>query len=181
MIRVVTEGPPIAGLFRYRIEWRRKFAGVSPTPLLDACVQLNRIGLMPDTVVGLFKDGDEELIARTTVGQGNMAITYARQILEGTMNGPKNGPVGEHLVKDATGRPIATATDPAPLAAVTTPAPATAAPPATPEAPPPPQRKRPKRPAGKHPAHAKPKKSAQSPHKRKPIASGGRRGGSRGR
>src|SRR6516165_877807 len=85
MIRVVTEGPPIAGLFRYRIEWRRQFVGISPTPLLDACAQLSRIGLMPDTVVGLFRDGEEELVSRTTVGQGSTAITRARQIMEEDM------------------------------------------------------------------------------------------------
>jgi hypothetical protein len=143
MIRVVTEGPPVEGLYKYRIEWRRRFVGLSATPLIDACALLSRTGVMDNAVVGLFREGEEELIDRTTIGQGVKAMPY----------------------REFPGGPL----KPSPSDLK----------PATPTAQPPPPSTPPAPPAGKDQLFVTPKKSVQSHHKRKPIASGGRRGSSR--
>lgn len=77
MIRVVITGPPKNGYFPYRTEGykdgRSQFVGLSTEPLLDACRQLSKIGVMSDSVVGLF-DEDQyktEWRLRTTVGVGS--------------------------------------------------------------------------------------------------------------
>lgn len=69
MIRVRILGAAHNGTFPYRVEgW--PVEGRSREPLLDACRELERMGVATRRQIGLFWPGTEEWALRTTVGHG---------------------------------------------------------------------------------------------------------------
>lgn len=108
MIRVIVEAPPTGtGFMPYRVDWwahgRPQFVGVSPWPLLDACRQLHRAGVMNDTVVGLFVEGEDTWRERTTVGYGAKHMGPYREF--------PGGPIKE-AGQPLSGAPTATPEEP---------------------------------------------------------------------
>lgn len=169
MIRVVITGPPTGtGFMPYVIDWwyrgRHHFVGLSPTPLLDACRQLQQFGLMNDTVVGLFNKGDDRWIERTTVGYGAKTMAPYREFPGGPIKeipDPPGEPPG--------GRPRSEAVYP------------TDAPPAIQEEGPPPPHTPREHPNDTDREHSRPAKLEKSHHRQKRAKSAGHRGLGRGR
>lgn len=191
MIRVVITGPASSsGFFPYRIDWfqqgRPQFVGLSREPLLDACRQLHQMGIMSDTVVGLFDEWEyrDEWRLRTTVGYGAGRTVEEgragfRKYVQRPPDAPQHGVRRAHATsgiapneseatmmgkyREFPGGPILDAGIPSDQ-------------PSTPPAAPPEPRRSPTPPADKGPGHAKPKKSGHSHPKRKQAKSGGRQG-----
>lgn len=179
MIKVVVEGPATGtGFVPYRVDWfvqgRPQIKGLSQEPLLDACRQLKRMGLMDSTVVGLFSEGSDTWRMRTTVGYG------AAHTVQETPNGPKFKPYRPHPGKGIYGA-TASGIDyseraATPIAGEDQPSEATDEIQAILEAPLRPPRKLPKQPVHKGLGLAKPDKPKKSHPKRPRTKSGGRRG-----
>lgn len=159
MIRVILTGPPSGtGFMPYKVNMytygKPHLVGVSKQPLLDACRQLKQIGLMDDTVVGLFDEADPQWKFRTTVGYGAKAMGPYREF--------PGGPIKEtpELELDHGAWRMRTSD----------------ATPATPAAEPPTPRTPPTRPAEHSPGHAERAKPEKPHHRPRPKGSGARRG-----
>lgn len=192
MIRVVITGPAVEGRFNYRIETEgtrlaAPLTGLAAAPLLDACRRLKDMdAASPDATVGLFDEVRyrDQWRMRTQVGYG------AKMTAAEGGGPPKLAPYQPMTPEALAARQAATAhalkssegTETAPEAEKRTGEPGeieggpTGGPPAISEAPPLLPKISPEPPADTGPAEPRRAKPAHPPRKRKPIASGGRRG-----
>lgn len=181
MIRVVITAPAVEGRFHYRIETEGTrlagpITGLAAAPLLDACRKLKDMDAAADDVtVGLFDEVryKDQWRMRTTVGYG------AKMTVKETPTGPKFVPYQPMSPEAIAARSGATAgalklgegTEEAPQAETLT-----GGPPAISEAPPPPPQRSPELPGDTGLAGPRRAKPILPQRKRKPVASGGRRG-----
>jgi hypothetical protein len=109
MIRVYITGRARDGLYPYRIEGHDSYGGTpifgrySHEPLLDACRVLASLREPADHLVGLFHEGEQTWLMRTSVGYGS------RHMVVGAPERPRVVPFAE-----PTDAPTATPEEPPP-------------------------------------------------------------------
>jgi hypothetical protein len=186
MIRVIVTGPATGGgFYPYRVDWwskvgQSRIVGLSQEPLMDACRQLQQLGVMDSTVVALFDDeAADPWTRRTTVGYGAREAVRRLRGDYSAATAMEEPPVPEERTSElpnenGTLDPLQELLAEDLDAGV----PSSALPPAKSEAPRPPPHILPKHPKHKASGHAKPSKPRQSHPKRPRTKSAAPRGSS---